>query len=426
MKLLENFLTQSKNIDRDSKLWNMIASMFMAFQSVVTLIVMSHFVGPVAAGIYTMGNTDANLFLSVGKYNVRYFQVSDVQREFNFREYRIARIISCAAMALISTVYVLFVANANGYSAEKTNIIIWMCLYKLPDAFEDVYYGDYQKGERLDVASKAMALRLILTIIILCVIVIISGSLLKGVVISTIFSVLFMILLLYKTKDFITEHKAPKFGKALRLLLVTGPLALAGFLTIYISAAPRNSIDRYLDDIKQGIYGYISMPVFVVQLLVLFIFNPILYKISCMWDEGRVDDFVKESLKQMAYTIILTLVCIAGAWLLGIPVLSILYNTDLKPFKTDLMIMMVGSGFQGFIGLLVNLLTIMRHQNQILLGYAIVSVIGFLACNKAVQAGGIRGAVLIYLCLLIILTLIFAVEMIIGISQKKKMLNKVA
>ena len=33
----------------------------------------------------------------------------------------------------------------NDYSFEKSQIIIWMCLFKVSDSLEDVYYGEYQK-----------------------------------------------------------------------------------------------------------------------------------------------------------------------------------------------------------------------------------------------------------------------------------------
>lgn len=424
MTLLKRFLTQSKNIEKSGVFWNMVASMLVAFQSVILLMVMNRTVGLVAAGIYTMGNTDCNLFLSIGKYGTRFFQVSDVKIEYKFREYRMARIISTIAMAVISTAYVLFIANKNGYSSNKTMIIIWMCLFKLPDAFEDVYYGDYQKNERLDVASKAMGLRMIITIILWAVLLVVTRSLLLSVIVSTIVTTLLMILFLCLTKEYVTERESYNMGRVWKLLLVTLPLCIGAFLTLYIGAAPRNAIDEHLNDELQAIYGFIAMPVFVVQLLVLFIFNPMLYGISCLWNENKLRKYVMECLKQVMYVIAITVVCLAGAWLLGIPVLSALYGVDLSPYKYDLLIMMLGSGLLGFAGLLANLLTVMRYQNAILGGYIAVSVIAFFFSDKAVVEHGIRGAVLIYLVLLLILSMIFLAEYLYGIFRRRDQLRK--
>lgn len=79
--LVKRFLTNSNDIDKSGAIWNLVASVLCAFQSVILLVVMTHTIGLIPAGIYTMGNTDNNLFLSIGKYGVRPFQVSDVDRE---------------------------------------------------------------------------------------------------------------------------------------------------------------------------------------------------------------------------------------------------------------------------------------------------------------------------------------------------------
>ena len=49
-----HFFTQSKNIDRDSYLWNMIGSILQSFQSVVFLMILTRTVGLVQAGIFTI------------------------------------------------------------------------------------------------------------------------------------------------------------------------------------------------------------------------------------------------------------------------------------------------------------------------------------------------------------------------------------
>ena len=375
MNIVKRFLTESKNIDKSAVFWNMAASMLMAFQSVIILIVIGRTIddNKVTAGIYTFGNTINNMFLSIGKYGMRFFQVSDVD-----------------------------------------------CLFKLADSFEDVFYGDYQKNKRLDVASKAFALRLLITIALFVIMIIVTKNLLLATAVSTIVTIILLFVLIMLTRDFVCEREPYKMSKVWKLLVVTLPLCLGTFLTLYISAAPRTAIDRLMDEGDQAIYGYISMPVFVVQLLVLFIFNPMIYGISCLWNENKITEYIKECMKQFGFVLVVTVVCITGAWLLGIPVLSFMYNTDLAPYKTDLMIMMIGSGFLGLAGLLANLLTVMRYQNAILVGYGLTSVCAFLFAGKAVEKNGMRGAVNVYLILLIILCLIFVAEFVYGVVKAKK------
>lgn len=75
------------SIERAAYVWNTAAGLLNAFQSVIMLIVLSHVCDPVQAGIFTIAYANANLFLNLGKYGVRNFQVSDVDEKYDFRAY---------------------------------------------------------------------------------------------------------------------------------------------------------------------------------------------------------------------------------------------------------------------------------------------------------------------------------------------------
>ena len=427
MFFLKRFLTESKDVARSSRLWNMIASMLVAFQSVVLLVIMSRTVGKGIAGIYIIGNTYSNLFVAIGKFGTRSFQVSDVRREYNFFDYRCTRVISCITMIVVSVSFIIYSFITRGYSYYKTVTLICICLYKLPDAIEDVYHGEYQKNGRLDVAAKALALRMLFAIMCLAISLVVTNDLLISFIITTILTFLVMVVFIMITKGYLSQndktYKADR-KKIGTLLLSTLPLAMVSFLTLYVNSMPRNSIDKFMSSEEQSIFGYIAMPVFVVELLVMFLLNPVYYKLSCMWNENKLKDYRLALTKFIMINIIITLVCMAGAFLLGIPVLSALYNTDLSDYKTDLMILMVCSGMYSFAALLYSFMIIMRKQKMVLFAYIVVALGATFASNPVVKKNGIRGASLLYLSILSLLSLIFLIEFIIAMIQRKKMINK--
>ena len=427
MKTLKRFLTTSKDIEKSAAIWNMIASIMFSFQQVIFSMIMTHTLASenkynqTMAGIFALGYAAANLFLCIGKYGVRFFQVSDIDKEYKFREYRLARIISTILMALLSVGYLCVKSMQGDNAFDKYKIIFWVCLLKVPDAFEDVYFGEYQKNNRLDIASKMWGTRYIATIILMIVLIVVTKNLYLTVVVSTIFTFAVMILFIFLTKEYVSEYERPRVGRVFKQLLVTLPLALGAFLTLYIGWAPRDAIDMILkDETIQAIYNYLSMPVFVVQMMVTFIFNPRIYHISCLWNDRKISDYMKETMKQVVFVVAITIICIAGAAVLGVPVLSMLFNVDLKPYKLDLLIMLVGSGCLGMATLLGNLLTVMRYQNAILVGYVIVSVISFFFMGRAVLFYNVRGAVVFYVAILFLLSLIFAFEFAYGVLKARK------
>lgn len=420
LEMLKSFLLSDKNIERDSYIWNMIGSMLNAFQSVIMLMILTRVLGLVDAGIFTIAYANANLFLNIGKYGMRYFQVSDVNKQFSFQEYLSSRIISCFLMIIVSVLYTLYSAYSGSYTLNKTSIIIWMCLFKVVDAMEDVYHGMYQAQGRLDVASRIMSLRMLITIILFSVCLFVFRDQLIALVISTIITAVLAFVFIKMTYPSfkITSSEFSK-NKVLLLLRLCFPLFIGAFLSFYIGNAPKYAIDSMLSDELQACYGFIAMPVFVIGLLNSFIFNPMLQRISILWKDGKIKRFIKEVLIQVIIVFVITLICIIGAYLIGVPVLSWLYNTNLSDYKSELLILLLGGGFLGLSGLLNAVITIIRCQKSLMFGYIIISVLALLFSNSVVGTYGIMGASVLYVALMFGLCVIFSIILSVGIYRNK-------
>ena len=198
------------------------------------------------------------------------------------------------------------------------------------------------------------------------------------------------------------------------------PLFLGSFLSFYIGNAPKYAIDGVLNDELQACYGFIAMPVFVIGLLNNFVFNPMIYKMSVLWDKGKKNEFLKKFIIQVMIVIGITLVCIVGAYLVGIPILSFLYNTDLSLYKYELLILLLGGGFLALSGLLVTVITIIRFQNSLMFGYIIVSILAYTLSKIAVEQYSIRGAAGLYAILTAALCFLFFIFLGYGLKRKEK------
>lgn len=412
------FLLSDKNIERDSFIWNMIGGLLMAFQSVIMLMILTRVLGLVEAGVLTIAYANANLFLTIGKYGMRYFQVSDIKGQFSFDDYKYSRIITSIIMIVIAISYVIWAAINNNYTIEKTLVIIWMCIFKCVDAIEDVYCGLYQQRKRLDVAAKMVSVRMIITIIIFGGSLIILKNLLFALIIATILTVVISALFIYWTYDSFEVKKEKIRPKNVWLLLKDCfPLFAGSFLSFYIGNAPKYAIDATLSDELQACYGFIAMPVFVIGLLNNFIFNPMLHHMAVLWDQKKIKEFIMKTIRQIGIVAIITLVCIIGAYLLGVPVLSWLYNTDLSPYKTELLILLLGGGFLGLSGLLNAVITIVRYQKSLMWGYAIIALAALAFSKRIVAAYEMMGAAVLYTVLMALLCVIFIVLFVVGIYK---------
>ena len=184
------------------------------------------------------------------------------------------------------------------------------------------------------------------------------------------------------------------------------PLFLAGFFDFYLINAPKYAIDACMTDEKQACYGFVAMPVFVIGLLNGFIYQPIIVKMACEWREGNINKLKKRVWNQTGIIFLITIICEVGAWWVGIPTLSLLYNTDLTTYKPELLILLMGGGNLAFIGFFITTLTIMRCQKNQLYGYLFVTVISFLTVKNVVYNYGTLGAAGIYCILTFMLAII--------------------
>lgn len=430
--ILKKFLLNSSDIKKSTYIWNMIGSMLNAFQSVIFLMILTRVMDLSASGIFTIAFADANLFLLIGKYGVRYFQASDSSCKYHFASYRRARVITTILMLLVSLIYIVITAKALSYSSYKAWVVLVMCIFKLPDAYEDVYFGEYQRLERLDVASKTWSLRLILSMLVFAISLFATGDLLWAAIITSIANGIAMFILLYMTKAILKNSRENEGGaedlsdvtnqasfSSKGIFLECMPLFISTFLAFYLVNAPKYSIDALMTDEIQARFGFVAMPVFVVTVLTSMIYNPVIHKLSMDWEQVQLNGVRKEVWKQLICVLLVTTICLLGAFILGIPVLSWLYNTELSDYKFDLLIMLLGGGFLAASNWMNAVLTIMRLQKIMLVGYILISLMALISMNIVTSKFGVHGVSLLFTLLMFLLMLIFVLIYLLGMRRKK-------
>lgn len=422
---MKKILLYSKNIERDSFLYNAAGGLIYALQSVLLLMVINRMLGIEASGVFTIAFAVANLFLNIGKYGMRNYQVTDVRKKYSFEQYLRSRYMTTLLMVTAAAVYIFYRGNTLHYSADKSWIIFLMCLWKAVDSMEDIYYGQYQQEGRLDVAGKCMTYRMIFTIICYSVCIACFRNLLAATAVTMILSAAVTWRMIRITcPEVLRDRKAGESRLYLELLKDTFPLFLSSFLTFYQINAPKYAIDALMNSADQANFGFLSMPVFVVGLLCQFIYMPILKKLAETFSQGKYKEYIGEVVKQILYIAILTVIVIAGAYICGIPVLSVLYKADLSRYRAQLCILMLGGGLLAYCTFMMTVLTIQRLQKLIIAGYAGTSVFELLAVSRMVRRSGLYGASWIFTTAMAVLgvylSVVFAAAMIRAAGEKEK------
>lgn len=419
MSMLKGWvLGKEQNIKRNSVIWNALGGAFNAGQSAIILIFISYRQGLTVAGMVTIAYAVANLFLSICKYGIRNYQVTDVRERFTFSDYFYCRCGTALLTLGLFFVYLAFCFILRDYTVEKGVILFEVTILKLLDAFEDVYIGRYQQVGRLDIGAKIMAVRLFLSTVLICIMVLAGAdiyiSLLGGIISSIILDIYLIKSTFGVTQTVISGFQWNSVWKLLKICL---PLCIGITLSIYIGNVPKYMIDAHMDEEVQAIFGYIMMPVFVITLLNQFIYQPMVKDLGDIWEKGDKKEFNRSVRRQCLIVTGLTVVVIVAGLLLGLPVLSVLYNVDLTAYQKEFAVLLLGGGFYAMAYYLNVPITTIRKQNYIAIGYVAAAILSVLFGKYFVLAQGMLGAAVLYLCLNALLVMVYSVILAVGVKK---------
>lgn len=381
--------------------WNMAGSVANSLLSVVTLMIVTRMLTTSETDIFSLGWSISQMMATIGTFQVRMYQATDVTGVFRFGQYLEFRIFTLLIMVISSVGYII----TKGYDSYKALIIIILCLFRAVEALADVYEGYFQQKERLDLVGKAVTYRVVITFVVFVVSLILfhnllisSIALLFGFTVSFLF---FNVRYSHTVKSFDIRARWNR-GKywVIKLVREVTPLCVNSFLMMMIINAPKLQIDEaissgILKDGAQTVFSILFMPASVLTLIYI-VFRPLLTKMAIEWNDGRMKQFLKIVLMMLGGLFAMSVVVLLAAWLLGIPVLSVLYGLTLNEYKLELIVLIIGGFLYTFSNVFDNALIVMRKQYLLLISYLLSWIFVKLTVNVLVSSMGLMGASISY------------------------------
>lgn len=423
MELLSRLIIgkKSKNPEKRDIIWNMAGSFLYAFASMVLSIAVVQIAGEDAGGIFTFAFTTFGQHMFMMAYfGIRPFQITDTGGKYSFGDYLGLRLLTCGAAVLTGMGYVFL----NGYSFEKAAVVFLMVVYKVIDALADAYEAEFQRGGRLYLTGKSNAFRTILSVGVFLA----SLAYTKDLAAASLWAVgaqaagflVFDVLVIRELPN--VEWRSAK-GKKQELFAETILLFCSAVLDFYIFSASKYAIEGCMADRDMAVFGAIFMPTSIINLVAGFVIRPYLTKMSFTWEMGRIRRFLKIQKRIALIIAALTVLAVGGAWLLGIPVLSLLYpnlRTGLSQCRPALVLIIFGGALNAYMNLFYYSLVIMKKQKYIFGVYGLVSLMAVLVSTPFVRWGGIFGGALAYVVLTGALMVLFGLIDLAGILEHKR------
>ena len=408
-EMLKNGIRNKQPSRKENFLWNMIGSGVYSASSMVLSLIVIKIVGANQGGVFSIALTLSQMLVYLAYFEMRTFLVTDTKNEFSFSEYHAAKILLCILMIFVSVLYTI----VNSYDLEKRIIILLVCFVRFLDGYADVYEAQFQRDGRLDLAGKSLAYRTIIFVLVLVICLFMNGDLILSLVVSDFAAILGVIIFdvwIMNVLDKVTCSW--NFQKIKGILTACFPLFVGVFCWTYILSASRIAIDGNMSSEYQAYYQVIFMPVSVINLFAGFVFRPMLPTLSNDYNNGRYSKVKKMLYKGIVGMVIFTGICMCVAYLVGIPVLSLLSGCDLSEYQEVLVFLIFAGGFNAIAFTMYYVLTIMRRPISILIDYILAAILAFVLSPIFVRMYGINGAAGSYFIVVLVLCMLFSISIV--------------
>lgn len=391
---------------RKNFIWNTLGTGFNAFNSLFFMIIVTRANGVDQAGIFTIAFSTACILYAIGLYAGRIYQVTELNKNISDKDFIVSRIITNILMIIFLIAFCLL----KKYDIEKFTIFLLLTIYKALEAFSDVIYGILQKNNNLDIVGKSLFLKSLLSIIVFLFIDIIT----KNMILSIISMIIVCLLIIFfydfkKTYKYIDLKIKVNMANVYSILKKGFFTFAISFLGMYVLNAPKYSIDTYLTNNYQTIFGIIVMPATVIGLVAQFLIHPYLNQIVALYENKDLKNLKKLLTKLILLIIEFGFISIILAYLFGTQILGIIYGLDLSSYKIGLSIIILSAIFYAIGTIYSSVLTTVRETVSQFIIYIIVSIIAGILSNFCTKTWEINGSIIAYLLIMAIQSISYTV-----------------
>ncbi len=370
-------------------IWNTIGSLISSVLNAIILAFCTRLNGIEIAGMFSISYATASILDSVGNFGLRIYQTTDTERKNTFSEYLIARLFAVTIMVMVGIIFVI----VTGYTEEKLYICILLILFRAIENISETYQAEFQLNGRLELGGKTIIYRNIIGLIVFFILDYITRNIilsLIGFLITNI--IIFAVYDARLIKKFTKISFKVNKENVIKVIKECIPLAVSTLISMYVINAVKYAIDKSGDYTMQTYFNILYMPTFIINMLSIFIIKPFLKPFGEYWNEKKYKKFVKIILAIVGILALATICAEIGAYIVGIPMLNLLYGVDLGDYKIHLMLLIFSGFLYACTNVLFNALGTMRAQKLTTIAYTVVSIFALFVPEKLVELYGMTGA----------------------------------
>ncbi|MEK8211584.1 MULTISPECIES: lipopolysaccharide biosynthesis protein [unclassified Paenibacillus] len=329
---------------------------------------------PAMVGQYVLALSITAPVILFANFQLRDFQATDANNQYSFQQYLTLRLLSMTAVFLLILAVTAFIPLSL-----NTLLVVWfVCAAKMVESVSDIYFGLFQRNEKMEYVGKSMILKGLSSVLVLGISVYLTQSIAAGALALAL--AWLGILLFYDMKNGAAvlgirvaartaNGRLSSFRSVLGrgeratlkgLLLLVLPLGITAALDFLNSSIPRYFLQHIGGEEALGYYSAIAYIMMAGGTFVNAMTQASSPRLS-RYFRDNLQGFKRLLLQIMGLCLLLGLAGLSAAYFMGEFLLSLLYSSDYAAYNNVFIIIMLASTIWYMTGCLSAALTVSRY-----------------------------------------------------------------
>jgi O-antigen/teichoic acid export membrane protein len=244
--------------------WALFGNLVYSACNWAMILVIAKLGKPEMVGQYAIGQAVTSPIILLARLQLRYLQVTDTSRDYQFLDYLGLRLITLVLAMLAITGITWW-----GYQGATVAVILAVGLLGSVESISDIFYGLMQKNEKMDIIALSMASRGILWLVAMAVTIHFTRNVIWGLVGASLVSLAVLVMFdvpnavgVLRMGATIGKHDSIPISlvlkKQARLALLSAPIGITVMLNSYTSAVPRYFLMEHIGEYGLGIFAAVA------------------------------------------------------------------------------------------------------------------------------------------------------------------------
>lgn len=340
--------------------------------------------------------------------NLRAVQATDAKHSFSFNDYLGVRIHT----TIIALLFISILIAITDYKFETTLVIISIAFLKSIESISDSFCGLFQKHELMEIISKSMIMKGLLSLFIFSSTYYLTKNLFTSIMFAAMAKTIIIILYekknvseLFKYENYCTNAsgkiKIDLFNNVVfkRLTLLSLPLGIVTMLNSLNTNIPRYFLERSFGERDLGIFAAMAYLMVFGTTVITALGQSASPRLAKHFAANNIPEFRNLMMKLIYIGVILGIFGIIVVYFFGKDLLTLLYSKEYIVYSDVMILIMIASCLSyisSFLGVAMTSARYFKIQMPItILSFAVIFIVSF----SLIPEIGVKGAAISMICL---------------------------